>query len=97
MDVRISARVREKLELKHGVTPLEVYQCFLNRDGPSFRDNREDHETDPPTQWFIAETDHGRKLKVVYVQYPDFFAIKSAFEPTQKWVTDYETLCVQHS
>jgi hypothetical protein len=36
----------------------------------------------PPTEWFIAETDTGRRLKVVFMEYPDRIVIKSAYEPS---------------
>ena len=67
MAIKISHKIREKLEEKHNVCEDEVVQCFANRDGHYLRDEREEHKSDPPTQWFIAETDYGRKLKVVFV------------------------------
>jgi len=95
---KISARVREKLAAAdHAVTVDEVVECFMNLEGPAFRDQRAEHETDPPTQWFVAETDKRRVLKIVYIEYPDFFAIKSAYEASQKWVTLYEEMCAKHT
>lgn len=81
MQFKVSDRVLKKMRQKHGVDPEEVNQCFLNRTGRFYADTREDHRTNPPTYWFVAETDKGRVLKVVFVRYPDFFAIKSAFVP----------------
>lgn len=45
-------------------------------------DAREEHRTHPPTQWFIAQTDTGRRLKVVFVEDVDAGAIhiKTAYE-----------------
>ena len=70
LNIRIdcSAAMLEKLQLKHQVSLEEVKQCFLNRDGGLLEDEREDHKTTPLTEWFIAETDQGRKLKVCFVQ-----------------------------
>lgn len=82
MPFTISTKVRLKLAEKHGVSEEEINECFLNREGPYFSDNREDNRTDPPTYWFVASTDKGRILKVVFVRHPDRFAIKTAFEPT---------------
>jgi uncharacterized DUF497 family protein len=94
---KISTRVREKLlHHSHAVTTDEIYECFFNR-GLAFKDDRAEHDTDPETQWFIAETDKRRLLKVVYVEYPDFFAIKSAYEPTKKWIDLYAELCAKHA
>lgn len=68
MKIAITPKVLAKLEQKHGVTPKEVEQCFLNRTGGFLEDTREQHRTDPPTQWFIGETNKGRRLKVVFVR-----------------------------
>lgn len=95
-EFKVSAKVREKLLHKHGVTLEEVYECFVNREGPEFEDLRENHATDPATLWFIAETDKRRKLKVFYIEYDDHYAIKSAFEPTQAWCDTYDQLCKLH-
>lgn len=95
---KISPRVREKLTAPdHAVTMDEIVECFMNMEGPAFQDDRADHVTDPPTQWFVAETDRRRVLKIVYVEYPDFFAIKSAYQATQKWVNLYAEMCAQHT
>jgi len=90
---KISPRVRAKLaDETHGVTENEIIECFANR-GPAFKDTRAEHETDPETQWFVAETDKRRKLKVVYTEYPDFFGIKSAYDANATWVKKYEDAC----
>lgn len=94
---RISQRVADKLRDKHAVTPDEVSECFLNRDGPSFIDDRQDHATDPPTYWFMSETDRGRPLKIVYVEYPEFFAIKTVFEPKDGSPAIYRQLCEKYA
>lgn len=94
---KISKAVREKLLEKHNVTVDEVYECFYNREGPAFTDTRLDPQTDPPTQWFVAETDKLKKLKIVYCDYGEFFAIKSAFEATNKWQETYTELCAVNS
>lgn len=61
----ISPKVRQKLIDKHSVTQPEIEQCFANREGNFLLDEREEHQSDPPTKWFIAQTDYGRKLKIV--------------------------------
>jgi len=70
-----------KLQDKHAVTKDEIIQCFANRTTDRFlEDKRENHKTIPPTLWFVAETNHGRKLKVVFVQRPDgCIDIKTAY------------------
>jgi hypothetical protein len=92
----ISDHVRKKLAEKHQVTEEEVRECFMNVEGEYLRDRREEHRTDPPTFWFIAETDRRRLLKICFVSRkmptPDGYVIrtdiKSAFPP------DYEALAI---
>lgn len=79
MEPFFSEPVIKKLAEKHGVTVAEVIECFANRRGKSLYDTREGHKTIPPTMWFIAETDYGRKLKVVYVPTPNGPEIKTAY------------------
>jgi uncharacterized DUF497 family protein len=83
MEFIMNDRIRKKLKDKHGVVPNEVEQCFYNRVGCFLEDSREEHWTYPPTQWFIAETDAGRRLKVVFVEnrIARIIYIKTAYEP----------------
>lgn len=67
MAIFISPAVRRKLTAKHNVTEEEIKQCFANLDGVYLRDLREEHQSDPPTWWFVAETNRCRLLKVVFV------------------------------
>lgn len=67
MEIKIAPSIVKKLEQKHGVSTEEVEQCFWNRRGELLEDTLAEHKTDPPTYWFIAETDKRRKLRVVLV------------------------------
>ncbi len=67
MALRFSDDVKKKLAEKHNVSEAEVRQCFENRDGDYIKDTREDHRTEPPTYWFVAETNKRRLLKVAFV------------------------------
>lgn len=60
MELNISDKVKQKLAAKHNVLVEEIEQCFCNREKGFLMDTREEHASDPPTQWFIAETDYGR-------------------------------------
>ena len=53
---KISVRIAEKINKKHNITIEEIWECFLNRTQGLLEDTRLDHQTDPPTLWFIAET-----------------------------------------
>lgn len=88
---KISKRISEKLLEKHGVTTEEVFECFLNRTKGLLEDTRLDHKTNPPTLWFIAETDHCRLLKIVFIELPDgTYEIKTAYAPNENEVKIYE-------
>jgi hypothetical protein len=91
----ISPRVRKKLAEKDPpVARQEIVECFQNRTKRALIDNRQQHKTKPPTRWFIAETNFGRKLKVVFITYPSGdHVIKSAFEPYEyeEWIYENET------
>jgi hypothetical protein len=90
MNMKVSARVLEKLASK--VPPVvleEIEQCFANRTAPYLRDNREQHFTDPPTLWFISETDYGRKLKVAFINKQGSLEIKSAYDPNPEEIRIY--------
>ena len=82
MKFDIPPSVSEKLRDKHKVEPKEVYQCFLNRTHGFLNDTREEHKSDPITQWFIAETDQGRQLKICFLLKGGVVTIKTAYEPT---------------
>jgi uncharacterized DUF497 family protein len=92
--LEISSKVRSKLAVKHNVSEEEVLECFSNRDGKLLTDKREEHKTDPLSQWFIAETDKRRKLKVVFIFIPEEgrTIIKSCFSPNPAEIKLYEKL-----
>ena len=84
MAIKISAKVKAKLHKKHNVTEDEIYECFQSCEKSFLTDTREDHQTDPLTQWFIGETDYGRLLKVVFIVSAEGnVEIKTAYEPNE--------------
>lgn len=89
MKIICSPEIQKKLQKKHNVTLEEVEQCFYNRRGLFLEDSREEHKTDPITQYFIAETDRRRKLKVCFVLDGDIH-IKTAFDPSENAVAFYK-------
>lgn len=91
LNLHINLAVIEKLTIKHGVTYVEIEECFYNRTKGLLEDTREQHQTQPPTMWFIAATDHGRLLKVVFVEIANAaYEIKTAYEPNAEEVRIYE-------
>jgi hypothetical protein len=90
MPLVISPKVRAKLVAKvPPVTQSEIEQCFTNRTGIYLIDTREEHESDPPTRWFIAETYFGRKLKVVFVPRLPNIVIRTAYDPNPTEIQIY--------
>jgi hypothetical protein len=92
----ISVAVREKLKRPdHNVTEAELMECFANRGPGECIDTRAWHLTDPPTRWFVAQTDRGRRLKVVYVfQNNGVVEIKSAYPATDNVKRIYDKYAV---
>ena len=72
------------------VTPDKIEQCFSNRTGTYLVDTREEHASDPPTHWFIAETNLRRKLKVVFIPRLPDIVIRTAYDPNPIEMTIYD-------
>ena len=89
MTIVISPKIRDKLATKHNVKPEEVEQCFANRNGEYILDAREEHASGEQTYWFIAETHHGRKLKIAFINEHGNVYIRSAFEPSEPTIQNY--------
>lgn len=85
----VSPATLTKLKHKHYVTLAEVRQCFLNRKGRLLTDNRALTKTNPPTLWFLADTNRNRCLKIVYIQKNMEIHLKSAFEPNKEEIAIY--------
>jgi hypothetical protein len=88
----ISPTIEEKLTLKHRITRQDVEQCFLNRARSYLTDNRVDHQTEPPTEWFIAENNRGILIKVVFIFDDGLIYLKSAFPPNSTEIRIYNTI-----
>ncbi len=85
----ISAEIELKLSKKHSVRRIDVEQCFMNRDRGFLEDTRTAHLTDPITQWFIAKTDKGATLKIVFIFRDGNFYLRSAFKPNKTEIGIY--------
>ncbi len=99
MKLNISTKVKNKLHEKHGVNEEKILQCFSSREKGYLEDIREDHKTDPATLWFIAETDYGEKLKIVFIfeeisdeegNMTKVVTIKTAYAPNSNETYIYE-------
>lgn len=86
MNLHIDPAIEQKLRQKHDVMSIEVLECFQNKLFGSLIDDRAENKTFPPTQWFIAETDAGRKLKIVFMfdKKNKRFILKTAYEPNEQ-------------
>lgn len=85
-----SPEIVKKLQEKHQVTMREVEQCFENKCGTSLVDTRENHRTDPPTLWFVAPTNTGRMLKIIFIYRDGSVYLKSAYAATPEVQGIYE-------
>jgi len=93
MALIVTPKIREKLGNKTPpVTTYEIMQCFANLSGNVLLDTRADNQTNPPTRWFISETDFGRKLKVVYIADKVNIIIKTAYDPNPDEMRLYNRL-----
>lgn len=86
MEFRYSPSVRAKLQAR-SISQDEVCECFFNREHHFLTDPREEHRTNPPTLWFIAETDKGRRLKICFVKVRAVnnsvaYEVKTVYEPS---------------
>jgi uncharacterized DUF497 family protein len=86
----VSKSTEQKLASKHGLTIAEIRQAFVNREGGFLEDTREQHRTDPPTQWFIGVTNHGRTIKVAFVQRDGKIVLKTAYDANPTEIRIYE-------
>ena len=88
----ISGKVYKKLVQKHGLSEPEkaIAEAFANITGKILIDNREQHYSNPPTEWFIAETDRGVKLKVCFINKDGVFYIRTAYPANQTEIRIYE-------
>ncbi len=92
-NLEISADVEKKLQEKHGICIREVEQCFENKAFSSLVDTREEHRTNPPTQWFLARSNQGRLLKVVYIQIGAKVHLKTSYDANTTEISIYTKLC----
>lgn len=80
----ISPKIKDKIARDDhgGVTEREVRECFMVWDHSFCFDQKEEHLTDPPTKWFVAESHVGRLLKIMYVDDGENVYLKSAYPAT---------------
>lgn len=90
-NLQISKAVLEKLATRHHVERREIEQCFANIDGPLLIDNREDHQSDPVTLWFLSRTNKNRLLKMVYIQRGSEIHLRTCYEPNEMEIKIYLT------
>ena len=90
MNLVISQKILVKLQEKHNVSSSEVYQCFENIEGIFLEDDRTGNRTIPPTQWFLAYTNLGKLLKIVFVPKDGKVFLKTAYPPNEDEVRLYK-------
>ncbi|QWE15209.1 ADP-ribosyl-(dinitrogen reductase) hydrolase [Polynucleobacter sp. AP-Sving-400A-A2] len=88
----ISPAIEGKLTFKHQISRQDVEQCFINRVRSYLIDDRLEHQTEPPTEWFISENDRGILIKVVFIFDHGLIYLKSAFPPNSTEIRIYNTI-----
>lgn len=90
--LKISKTTHLKLLNKHGLCDpeAEIIEAFSNMTGGTLIDTREEHQSDPPTEWFIAETNRGIKLKVCFICKDGNIHIRTAYKPNPEEIRIYE-------
>lgn len=87
-----STWVQEKIK-ERGITVSEIEEAVCNSEPPYRIEVRAQHKTTPPTRWFIAPTFEDRLLKVYFmlVEEEKLAIIKTAFEPAESEIQEYES------
>lgn len=88
----ISPDTEEKLIKKHGLRRVDVEQCFRNRQRSYLLETRPEHKTEPLSEWFIAENDSGKLIKIVCIFIDGMVYLKSAFTPNEDEISIYNTM-----
>ena len=88
----ISHQIYLKLISKHGLKEpeREIIEAFSNMTGGTLIDTREEHASDPPTEWFIAETNQGKMLKVCFIAKQGNIYIRTAYQPNSDEIRIYQ-------
>ncbi|WGE61647.1 ADP-ribosyl-(dinitrogen reductase) hydrolase [Actinobacillus equuli] len=88
----ISHQIYLKLIQKHGLSDpeTEILEAFSNINGRFLIDTREEHLSEPPTEWFIAETNRGIKLKICFIRKNNDIYIRTAYHPSAEEIRIYE-------
>jgi uncharacterized DUF497 family protein len=94
--LKASLRILRKLKDKHNVEWSEIEEAFLNSSLDFLEDDRKPHKTNPPTLWFVSQTDRGRLLKIVFMQNGTSTEIKSAYEPNKLEIKIYAKYTKKH-
>jgi hypothetical protein len=88
MALIIAKSVEQKIaQDDHGNISLkDVEECVENHNGKFCTDPRPQHasKSGAPTLWFVGETNHGRKLKIMFVREGPDMHLKTAYPATSK-------------
>ena len=97
MPIVISDNILAKIggEDHGGLTRKDVEECFENHPGKICFDNRPEHadRNGKPPLWFVAENNHQRKLKIMYVREGKTITVLSAYPATEKVQRIFEKYC----
>lgn len=95
MNIEIHPTIEAKIaQDDHGrITPKEVFECFENHCGTQYCNEQKAEHNDKdgkPCFWFVADTNHKRRLKIMFVIDDGEIHLKSAYPATDKVFEIYQ-------
>ena len=93
-ELYLSDWVKTKLLMKEPPISIdEVEEAFFNCTGIYIKEVRSEHETIPPTFWFISDTSECRVLKICFIPIFDKkrIILKTAFDAEEWEIDEYES------
>jgi len=78
-----------------GLTRKDIEECFENHMGKYCLDNRPQHadRNGNPPRWFVSETNHQRKIKIMYVRDGNTITLLSAYPATEEVERIFNKFC----
>jgi hypothetical protein len=77
MNLFMRPGLRKKVKENYGISFKEIKECFLNREKGFLIDERGKY--DYPSLGFVAKTDRGWKLKIIFVYNNGVYEVKAAY------------------
>ena len=80
LELVVSPWVEIKIKEFHSVSVMEVEEALCTFTGKLHKETQAEHQTIPPTYWFISETMEGRELFIAIKIEGNKAFLKTAYE-----------------